>query len=124
VTHKDYVSVPIKEFESLKALVANGGGPCLYCALPKSEWSKCARGFPGCARGDDALLCQHVGVSMEADEKLRRAESFMRGVRTIIKGLDPALYIRMGTFLKYLRGELSEYPEPAPKAEKSPPTFP
>lgn len=53
-----------KENDHLRASLANSGGPCVYCNLPREEWSSCKTGFPGCARGDDAMLCMHVGAAM------------------------------------------------------------
>ena len=59
-----------KENEHLRASVANNGGPCIYCNLPKNEWAKCRDGFPGCGRADDAMLCPNVGAALEAEEQL------------------------------------------------------
>lgn len=42
------------ENTTLRALVAAQPTPCVYCGL--TEMSKCASGFPGCARADD-LIC-------------------------------------------------------------------
>lgn len=53
----------------LRAALAVSKDPCLYCALPASEWSKCASGFPGCARGDDAMLCPGGCESVQALQK-------------------------------------------------------
>lgn len=44
-----------KENDTLRGLVANGQGDCVYCQLPAVDMAKCARGFPGCARMDDML---------------------------------------------------------------------
>lgn len=55
------------ENDRLRAALANSGGPCAYCSLPKEEWAKCREGFPGCPRADDAMLCPHVGASLAAD---------------------------------------------------------
>jgi hypothetical protein len=57
----------------LRAYIANSDGPCLYCKLHRDDWGKCASGFPGCARADDALLgsmlCPSVGASPESKIK-------------------------------------------------------
>mgnify|MGYP003342026569 CR=1 FL=1 len=53
-----------KENDYLRASLANGNGPCVYCNLPKSEWGKCTSGFPGCGRADDASLCPHFGAQL------------------------------------------------------------
>lgn len=55
------------ENDRMRASLANGHGPCGYCDLPKTRWHECRSGFPGCARGDDAMLCPHVGASLEND---------------------------------------------------------
>ena len=55
-----------KENDRLRAALAVSKDPCLYCNLPASEWSKCASGFPGCARGDDAMLCPGGCESVQA----------------------------------------------------------
>lgn len=49
----------------LRAALANSDQPCAYCTLPHDEWNKCASGFPGCARADDAIGCPELGASME-----------------------------------------------------------
>lgn len=71
-------AVRIRELEqentTLRASTANSGGPCLYCKLPKEDWSKCAQGFPGCARGDDAMLCPHVGADLGSMDRIRELE--------------------------------------------------
>lgn len=41
------------ENDKMRALLAYGSDPCVYCRLPKVEMAKCAHGFPGCARADD-----------------------------------------------------------------------
>lgn len=55
------------ENERLRAALAMSDRPCIYCSLPVDEWAKCTSGFPGCARGDDATGCPHLGASLEAD---------------------------------------------------------
>ena len=57
-----------KENDWMRASLANGGGPCSYCKLPREQWASCARGFPGCPRGDDAMLCPHVGAGLQEEE--------------------------------------------------------
>ena len=49
-----------KENNHLRAILATGDGPCIYCNLPKLDWFKCSRGFPGCARADDAMLADDI----------------------------------------------------------------
>lgn len=59
----------------LRAALANSELPCVYCTLPKDEWSKCPDGFPGCGRADDAMGCPELGARMEAEEWRERAEA-------------------------------------------------
>lgn len=50
----------------LRAALAQGPGNCVYCSLSKEDWAKCQSGFPGCARGDDAMGCPELGARQEA----------------------------------------------------------
>jgi hypothetical protein len=52
----------------LRAAIAQGTSACIYCSLPKAEWSKCKSGFPGCTRGDDAMGCPELGASYYLSE--------------------------------------------------------
>lgn len=49
-----------KENDRLRALLAFGNDPCVYCALPAKDMIKCVSGFPGCARGDDMMACTEL----------------------------------------------------------------
>lgn len=60
----------LAENDRLRASLANSGGPCAYCSLPKEDWAKCQQGFPGCPRADDAMLCPHVGSSLDTEREL------------------------------------------------------
>ena len=89
------VAALTNENEHLRASVANSGVACIYCNLPKSEWSKCSAGFPGCDRADDAMLCPNVGASLEAEEQVAAlqadAERY-RWLRANADGWFPAHY--------------------------------
>lgn len=52
----------------LRAALAHSKSPCAYCSLPAEEWNKCAHGFPGCARADDAMGCPELGARLLLDE--------------------------------------------------------
>lgn len=54
----------------LRAALAQSDQPCAYCSLPKDEWAKCASGFPGCDRADDAMGCPELGARLALDEAL------------------------------------------------------
>lgn len=41
------------ENNRMRALLAYGSDPCVYCRLPKADMARCANGFPGCGRADD-----------------------------------------------------------------------
>lgn len=43
------------ENDALRQLLADSNAACPYCGLAATELTKCSRGFPGCARLDDAL---------------------------------------------------------------------
>lgn len=62
-----------RENDAFRATTANGPGPCVYCALPRERWAECNSGFPGCGRGDDAMLCPHVGSDMGLRDELATA---------------------------------------------------
>lgn len=59
-----------KENDKLRASLANGREPCVYCHLSREDWPKCEKGFPGCSRADDAMLCPHVGMELKAQEEI------------------------------------------------------
>jgi len=40
----------------LRALLAWGNDPCVYCGIQSCDMSRCARGFPGCWRSEDMDL--------------------------------------------------------------------
>lgn len=46
------------ENDKLRALLANGSDPCIYCGLPKPDMARCEHGFPGCGRADDMLSAE------------------------------------------------------------------
>lgn len=57
-----------KENDWLRAYTGQSAKACVYCGLGADEMGKCERGFPGCARADDQMLCREVGVALERDE--------------------------------------------------------
>lgn len=56
------------ENDWLRAYTGQSAKACVYCGLGADEQGKCNRGFPGCARADDQMLCREVEVAMERDE--------------------------------------------------------
>jgi hypothetical protein len=72
--HKERLAEATAENTRLRAALANSKDPCAYCSLPKNEWSKCVKGFPGCDRADDAMGCPELGARLEADEATARVE--------------------------------------------------
>ena len=56
------------ENDWLRAYTGQSAKACIYCGLGADEQGKCNRGFPGCARADDQMLCREVEVAMERDE--------------------------------------------------------
>lgn len=45
-----------EENNKLRGILAWSAAPCIYCNLPLGDQSKCASGFPGCARVDDQMV--------------------------------------------------------------------
>lgn len=45
-----------RENDVMRKLIADSDMDCVYCGLTKREMSKCASGFPGCARADDMMI--------------------------------------------------------------------
>jgi hypothetical protein len=62
----------VEENVRLRAALAMSDQPCVYCSLSKEDWGKCANGFPGCDRGDDAMGCPELGAAMRLAELQRR----------------------------------------------------
>ena len=83
-----------RENDHMRATLANGPGPCAYCDLTREQWSQCKSGFPGCARGADAVLCPHVGAGM-VEDRLRAALEHIAsgelGVNLCVKTAKQAL---------------------------------
>lgn len=65
---KDEVARLTAENDWLRAYTAQSAKACVYCGLGADEQGECNRGFPGCARADDQMLCREVEVAMERDE--------------------------------------------------------
>lgn len=61
-----------RENSWLRAYTGQSAKECIYCRLGAAEQAQCKSGFPGCARGDDQMLCREVGVGLERD-RLRAA---------------------------------------------------
>jgi hypothetical protein len=77
---RDALKAQVAELASentrLRAALAVSKDPCVYCSLPKAEWEKCAHGFPGCGRADDAVGCPELGAALERDAlKVQLAEA-------------------------------------------------
>lgn len=63
--------------DTLRGLLGNSALPCPYCGLAAEDQSKCARGFPGCARADDQMLSKHFADGYRAE----RAEAELAKLR-------------------------------------------
>ena len=73
------------ENDKLRALLAKGGGACVYCGLPAADIAKCARGFPGCGRMDDIVAAEvatEVAVLAEECRALRAERDAAREALT------------------------------------------
>lgn len=76
------------ENERLRAALANSELPCIYCSLPKDEWSRCQNGFPGCDRADDAMGCPELGAAMERDALRAELVAAVEHVRNTDEACD------------------------------------
>jgi hypothetical protein len=68
-----------EENTRLRAALANSELPCVYCTLPAGEIAKCASGFPGCARADDATGCPHLGAGYILELTRKRLREILEG---------------------------------------------
>lgn len=64
------VSSLANENNVLRSLLAKGNGDCPYCGLPAAEISRCASGFPGCARMDDIMAASISAVEQALEAKV------------------------------------------------------
>ena len=88
-----------KENEWLRAYTGQSAKACVYCGLGADEQAQCERGFPGCARGDDQMLCPEVGVAIERDEaraalaetrrELLAARKVIASSRVVVEWAEP-----------------------------------
>lgn len=72
------------ENTNLRAALAFSKEPCVYCTLPAEEQSKCAHGFPGCARADDQMGCPHFAGGLAHDSL---SEAVMKATQNILTGI-------------------------------------
>lgn len=79
----------IKEIERLatentylRAALAHSDQPCAYCTLPAERWGECRSGFPGCARGDDAVGCPHFGAELKYMELVGELRPHIDAINT------------------------------------------
>jgi hypothetical protein len=63
-----------RENDFLRALVGNSDKACVYCGLGADEQAKCVMGFPGCARGDDQMLCRNFGDAAALHDMQKEAD--------------------------------------------------
>lgn len=62
----------------LRAALAQSDQPCAYCTLPAEQWSECADGFPGCARGDDAAGCPALADAMQLHMRVAELDAALK----------------------------------------------
>lgn len=83
-----------RENNTIKMILAKQAIPCLYCGL--EDMSKCAKGFPGCAKADD-LIC---GEEEHGRYLIKTMEALREALETALKYLEarnlgePALAVR------------------------------
>lgn len=74
-----------RENDFLRAQTGNSAKSCVYCGLGADEQAKCERGFPGCARADDQMLCREVGVALERDELRARVATLTANLDSMVE---------------------------------------
>lgn len=74
------------ENDLLRAIVANSDEPCVYCHLSRADWGKCAQGFPGCDRADDAML--DPGLMEEATQRDNRVSELRGAAKALIDAVQ------------------------------------
>lgn len=72
----------------LRAALAQSDQPCAYCSLPADEWAKCASGFPGCDRADDAMGCPELGAALERDTLRARVKALEEALLSLTNNAD------------------------------------
>lgn len=77
------------ENERLRAALAQSDLPCAYCSLPKDEWAKCASGFPGCDRADDAMGCPELGARLSIESATRQRDEALAALNASEEALKP-----------------------------------
>lgn len=77
-----------EENDRLRALLGNSALPCVYCGLPADQQSECARGFPGCARGDDQMLSKHFADGWAVGEYRKEVVTLRDTVSKLRNTLD------------------------------------
>lgn len=70
--------------DTLRGLLGNSALPCPYCGLAAEDQSKCAHGFPGCARADDQMLSKHFADGYRAE----RAEAELAKLRQHAEAME------------------------------------
>lgn len=90
----------------LRAALAQSPGACVYCSLPAEDWAKCAHGFPGCSRADDAMGCPELGASMRLDFADRE-------LQLMITRFEKSGEKRIAHVVKLLRSLVMGMPRPA-----------
>ena len=91
----------------LRAALAQSDQPCAYCSLPRDEWTKCPVGFPGCARGDDAMGCPELGARFEVEQLEAEIVRLRAGIRAVRELIDSS----HGVYGLHLNGDLSPWDE-------------
>ena len=72
-----------RENDWLRAYTGQSAKACVYCGLGADEQGQCERGFPGCARADDQMLCREVGVALERDALRAENEALRKDAETL-----------------------------------------
>lgn len=104
-----------KENTFMRGLVSKLGIPCVYCGL--ADISKCARGFPGCAQGDD-LMCADEEMFKDLLDQNRKLKTVAKAAEAfaISKGIEGHVSVCecKGCLLRNALNAIPSAPAPPP----------
>lgn len=84
------------ENNTLRGLLAQGQGDCVYCSLPAADIAKCSSGFPGCARMDDIVNAPETDKDRDILDLRMRLLSARLEVEAVLDAIPNAVRVREG----------------------------
>jgi hypothetical protein len=76
-----------QENDRLRVMLAKGKGDCMFCGLPAEDISKCASGFPGCARMDEMLN----SIDSAKDDFIEQLRYCLRAIIKVTNSDEPLI---------------------------------